>query len=80
MSIQRAERRPVAAGLRGARIVSEARSSPLTATVRMLSTWIRRSAQRRALRDLAEEARLLSDIGLTRTQALREADRLFWRP
>jgi uncharacterized protein YjiS (DUF1127 family) len=80
VSIQPTQRRPVAAGLPGARILSEARSSPLTLTLRMVSTWIRRSAQRRALRDLAREPRLLSDLGLTRSQALREADKLFWRP
>ena len=32
--------------------------------------------QRRA----SEEGRLLRDIGVTREQALREADKLFWRP
>jgi uncharacterized protein YjiS (DUF1127 family) len=38
-----------------------------------------RSGQRKALRELAQEGRLLSDIGLTREQALREAAKPFWR-
>jgi uncharacterized protein YjiS (DUF1127 family) len=78
MSMQLAERR-VEGGSAGARIVAQTRSS-LTATLQILSAWICRSAQRRALRELAQEPRLLSDIGLTPSQALREADKLFWRP
>jgi uncharacterized protein YjiS (DUF1127 family) len=80
MAIELAERRPVESTSAGARVATEGRSSPLLDIPRILSTWIRRSAQRRALRCLAQEPRLLSDIGLTRTQALREADKLFWRP
>jgi len=38
-----------------------------------------RRRQRDALADLAEDARLLADIGLTREQALREACKTFWR-
>jgi uncharacterized protein YjiS (DUF1127 family) len=38
-----------------------------------------RGGQRKALRELAQEGRLLSDIGLTREQALREAAKPFWR-
>jgi uncharacterized protein YjiS (DUF1127 family) len=38
-----------------------------------------RGAQRRLLRELAEEGHLLSDVGLTRAQALREAAKPFWR-
>ena len=44
-----------------------------------VATWIARSGQRWALRELAEEGRLLSDVGLTREQALREAGKPFWR-
>jgi uncharacterized protein YjiS (DUF1127 family) len=44
-----------------------------------LATWTVRSGQRKALRELAEEDRLLRDIGLTREQALREAAKPFWR-
>jgi uncharacterized protein YjiS (DUF1127 family) len=42
--------------------------------------WCARSAERRALQELAQEPHLLNDIGLTRDQALREATKLFWRP
>jgi uncharacterized protein YjiS (DUF1127 family) len=35
--------------------------------------------QRRVLRDLAEDKRLLDDLGLTREQALDEAAKPFWR-
>lgn len=46
---------------------------------RTLATWMMRSAQRRALRELPKEDRLLADIGLTREQVLREASKPFWR-
>jgi len=35
--------------------------------------------QRAALRDLADDPHLLRDLGLTRKEALDEADRPFWR-
>ena len=38
-----------------------------------------RPLQRIALREIADDPRLLSDLGLTREQALREAARPFWR-
>src|SRR5262245_9600666 len=38
-----------------------------------------RSAERRALRELAQQPHLLNDLGLTREQVLREASKLFWR-
>jgi uncharacterized protein YjiS (DUF1127 family) len=44
--------------------------------------WRRRWArqrQRRALRDLADDPHLLRDLGLTREQALEEADKPIWR-
>lgn len=44
-----------------------------------LSRWPARSRQRHALADLADDKHLLADIGLTREQALREADKPFWR-
>jgi uncharacterized protein YjiS (DUF1127 family) len=43
-----------------------------------VAAWIVRSGQRRALRELAREKRLLVDIGLTREQALRETAKPFW--
>jgi uncharacterized protein YjiS (DUF1127 family) len=55
------------------------RQSVLNACFDAVGAWIVRSGQRKALRELAEEGRLLSDIGLTRAQALREAGKPFWR-
>jgi uncharacterized protein YjiS (DUF1127 family) len=46
----------------------------------IFAMWCARSAERRALRELAQEPHLLNDIGLTREQALREATKMFWRP
>ena len=43
-----------------------------------LGLWSRQR-QRQALRDLAEDQHLLDDLGLTRQQALEEADKPFWR-
>jgi uncharacterized protein YjiS (DUF1127 family) len=40
--------------------------------------WPERSRQRRALRDLADNKHLLDDLGLTREDALGEANRPFW--
>jgi uncharacterized protein YjiS (DUF1127 family) len=40
--------------------------------------WNERSRQRTALRNLAEDKHLLDDLGLTRQEALDEADRPFW--
>ena len=57
----------------------EIRASALQRVPRLVATWIVRSGQRRALRELAQEGRLLSDVGLTREQALREAAKPFWR-
>jgi uncharacterized protein YjiS (DUF1127 family) len=47
----------------------------------LLRRWRRlneRSRQRAALRNLAEDKHLLDDLGLTRQEALDEADRPFW--
>jgi len=38
-----------------------------------------RCVQRRALRKLAQDVRLLNDIGIGRQEALREAAKPFWR-
>jgi len=51
----------------------------LSACLNIIGSWIVRSDQRKALRELAGEGRLLSDIGLTRAQALSEAGKPFWR-
>jgi uncharacterized protein YjiS (DUF1127 family) len=55
------------------------RTSALSACLRTVAAWIVRCRQRRALRELAEERRLLSDVGLTRREALDEAAKPFWR-
>ena len=41
--------------------------------------WIDRPLQRIALREIADDPHLLSDLGLTREEALREAAKPFWR-
>jgi uncharacterized protein YjiS (DUF1127 family) len=40
--------------------------------------WTERNRQRAALRDLADDKHLLDDLGLTKQEALDEADRPFW--
>ena len=57
----------------------ESHSSTFGATLRAVGAWMVRSGQRKALREQAQERRLLSDIGLTREQALREVAKPFWR-
>ena len=51
----------------------------LSKTLSTLGVWFARSIERRALRDLAEDVRLLNDIGLKRQEAFREAAKPFWR-
>jgi uncharacterized protein YjiS (DUF1127 family) len=63
----------------GEAIQPETDSSACSATLRTLATWVVRSEQRKALRELAQEGRLLSDVGLTRDDALCEAAKPFWR-
>jgi uncharacterized protein YjiS (DUF1127 family) len=48
---------------------------------RHIARWIARSRQRQALRDIAEanDFHLLKDIGVSREEAFREADKPFWR-
>lgn len=53
--------------------------SIVSGPVRAFATWRLRSAERRALRELAEDPHRLNDIGLSREQALRESEKLFWR-
>lgn len=49
------------------------------AAFRVLWIWMARSSQRAVLRELAQEGRLLSDVGLDREQVLREVAKPFWR-
>jgi uncharacterized protein YjiS (DUF1127 family) len=55
------------------------RKSALSACLRAIAAWIVLSGERRALRDLAADKRLLKDIGLTREEVLGEAGKRFWR-
>jgi uncharacterized protein YjiS (DUF1127 family) len=41
--------------------------------------WIDRPLQRIALREIADDPHLLSDLGLSREEVLREAAKPFWR-
>ena len=41
--------------------------------------WAARRRMRQALGDIAEDDHLLADVGITRDQARREADKPFWR-
>src|SRR5262245_3294060 len=59
--------------------VPEIRTPALSRGLGTIAAWIARSSARRALRDLAEDRRRLSAVGLSREQALREADKPFWR-
>jgi uncharacterized protein YjiS (DUF1127 family) len=59
--------------------VRQATRLTFSKTLSTLGIWFGRSVQRRALRELAQDARLLADIGLDREQALREAAKPFWR-
>ena len=51
------------------------------AACRTVARWIARSRQRRALREIAEsnDFHLLKDIGVSQEEALREAEKPFWR-
>jgi len=79
MPIELAERSSPSLGRStGECIISE--TLPFLATpFRAILVWSRRSAERSDLRELARRPRLLCDIGLSREQLLREADKPFWR-
>jgi uncharacterized protein YjiS (DUF1127 family) len=54
----------------------------LFAIIPLITAWSERSRQRKVLRELAEhgEEHLLRDIGLDRSQAMRESRKWFWQP
>jgi uncharacterized protein YjiS (DUF1127 family) len=79
MSVQILQESALAGRSPGAAVVPEMRTLALSACLNTVATWIARTGQRRALRELAEEGRLLSDVGLSRQQALGEAGKPFWR-
>jgi len=79
MSVQLLQQAATTGRSLGDAVLPGVRKSALSACVYMVGAWIARSAQRKALRELAEDGRLLADIGLSRAQLLREADKRFWR-
>lgn len=79
MSVQILQESVLAGRSPGDAAFPEIRMSVLSVCLNTIATWIARIGQRRALRDLAEEGRLLRDVGLNRQRALREAGKPFWR-
>jgi uncharacterized protein YjiS (DUF1127 family) len=55
----------------------QSNSGPAAAIHRWLD-WAERRRQRIALRELADDKHFLDDLGLTREQALDEANKPFW--
>ena len=79
MCVQILQESALAGRLPGDAAFPDTRKLALSACLNAVAAWILRSGQRRALRELAQEGRLLADIGLTREQALDEAAKSFWR-
>src|SRR5262245_58056641 len=50
---------------------------PVAAAVALIARWLETARQRRVLAALDD--RLLRDIGITRVDAMREAEKPFWR-
>jgi uncharacterized protein YjiS (DUF1127 family) len=73
-------RRPFGAitGLRGRGEKSAV--GPISRCHRMIARWLARRRTRIALCDIAADDHLLKDIGVSRGDALGEADKPFWRP
>jgi uncharacterized protein YjiS (DUF1127 family) len=59
------------------RAVSRRAAGGLRSLFGLISEWLRRSESRRELAGLCD--RTLRDIGISRTDALCEADKPFWR-
>jgi uncharacterized protein YjiS (DUF1127 family) len=57
--------------------MGEGAEGGLPAIVERLLGWHDRARQRRALLSLSDE--MLGDIGISRTEALNEAGKVFWR-
>jgi uncharacterized protein YjiS (DUF1127 family) len=79
MSLQILHERTLAGRSAGHAVFPEIRTPALSACLSTVAGWIVRSGERRALRELADDRRQLSDVGLTREQVLREAAKPFWR-
>jgi uncharacterized protein YjiS (DUF1127 family) len=58
-------------------LIRPSRPSKWRSAATLIALWGRRIAQRRALAEL--DGRGLRDIGITRTDAMREAAKPFWR-
>jgi uncharacterized protein YjiS (DUF1127 family) len=78
MSFQLLEEAAAIGRSQGDAILPKIRTSALGGCLDIVASWITRADQRRALRELAEDGRMLTDVGLTREQALREAGKPFW--
>ena len=79
MCVQILQESAVAGRSPGDATLSGAPATVLRACLGTVASWLVRSGQRTALRELAQEGRLLSDVGLTREQALLESGKSFWR-
>ena len=64
MSVQILQESALAGRSAGDAALPEIRMSAFSVCLDTVATWIARADQRRALRGLADEARLLSDVGL----------------
>ena len=78
MSVQMSQGSALAGRSAANAVVPQIHTLALSVCLDTVAVWIARTGHRRVLRELAEEGRLLSDVGLTREQALREAGKPFW--
>ena len=78
MSVQLLQEPAATGRLSGDASLPGARKSALNACFNKVAVWILRIGERGALRQLADDERLLNDIGLTREQVLGEASKHFW--
>jgi uncharacterized protein YjiS (DUF1127 family) len=60
-------------------VVQHPQSNSWRTVLEKWRTWDERSRQRAALRDIAGDPHLLADLGLTREEALDQANQPFWR-
>jgi len=60
-------------------VVQEPQSNSWSSLLEKWWSWNERNRQRAALRDIADDPHLLSDLGITREEALEQAGQPFWR-
>ena len=60
-------------------VVEEPQSNSWWSLLEKWRTWDERSRQRAALRNIADDPHLLADLGITKEEALEQADQPFWR-